>query len=157
MGELELDFDGFDEVEVTSNVDLKVEEELKVLTFTYNKARTERLALDKESTKLKKVEEEVKGMIADLFPKLGKSRFSHAGVMVSTKDKEEQVIGLKPLLRMVSGIKTGKITLTDEDIATLEEYVKVTKGNVEKGFTKQEVNEMTVVNKLGKKLDISTK
>jgi hypothetical protein len=153
----ELEFDEFDEVEVTSKVDLKVEEELKALALTYNKTRVERLALDKESTKLKKVEESTKEMIAELFPKLGKSRFSHAGVMVSSADKEEQVIGLKPLLRMVSGIKTGKITLTDEDIATLEEYIKVTKGNVEKGFTKQEVNEMTVVNKLGKKLDIKAK
>jgi ABC-type branched-subunit amino acid transport system ATPase component len=153
----ELEFDEFDEVEVTSKVDLKVEEELKALALTYNKTRVERLALDKESTKLKKVEESTKEMIAELFPKLGKSRFSHAGVMVSSADKEEQVIGLKPLLRMVSGIKAGKITLTDEDIETLEEYVKVTKGNVEKGFTKQEVNEMTVVNKLGKKLDIKAK
>lgn len=153
----ELEFDEFDEVEVTTKVDLKVEEELKALALTYNKTRVERLALDKESTKLKKVEESTKEMIAELFPKLGKSRFSHAGVMVSSADKEEQVIGLKPLLRMVSGIKTGKITLTDEDIATLEEYIKVTKGNVEKGFTKQEVNEMTVVNKLGKKLDIKAK
>jgi hypothetical protein len=153
----ELEFDEFDEVEVTSKVDLKVEEELKALALTYNKTRVERLALDKESTRLKKVEESLKDMIAELFPKLGKSRFSHAGVMVSSADKEEQVIGLKPLLRMVSGIKTGKITLTDEDIATLEEYIKVTKGNVEKGFTKQEVNEMTVVNKLGKKLDIKAK
>jgi hypothetical protein len=153
----ELEFDEFDEVEVTSKVDLKVEEELKALALTYNKTRVERLALDKESTKLKKVEESTKEMIAELFPKLGKSRFSHAGVMVSSADKEEQVIGLKPLLRMVSGIKTGKITLTDEDIETLEEYVKVTKGNVEKGFTKQEVNEMTIVNKLGKKLDIKAK
>jgi ABC-type branched-subunit amino acid transport system ATPase component len=153
----ELEFDEFDEVEVTSKVDLKVEEELKALAITYNKTRVERLALDKESTRLKKVEESLKDMIAELFPKLGKSRFSHAGVMVSSKDKEEQVIGLKPLLRMVSGIKTGKITLTDEDITTLEEYIKVTKGNVEKGFTKQEVNEMTVVNKLGKKLNIEAK
>ena len=153
----ELEFDEFDEVDVTTKVDLKVEEELKALALTYNKTRVERLALDKESTKLKKVEESTKEMIAELFPKLGKSRFSHAGVMVSSADKEEQVIGLKPLLRMVSGIKTGKITLTDEDIATLEEYIKVTKGNVEKGFTKQEVNEMTVVNKLGKKLDIKAK
>jgi hypothetical protein len=153
----ELEFDEFDEVDVTTKVDLKVEEELKALALTYNKTRVERLALDKESTKLKKVEESTKEMIAELFPKLGKSRFSHAGVMVSSADKEEQVIGLKPLLRMVSGIKTGKITLTDEDIETLEEYVKVTKGNVEKGFTKQEVNEMTVVNKLGKKLDIKAK
>jgi len=147
----------FDEVEVTTKVDLKVEEELKALALTYNKTRVERLALDKESTRLRKVEESLKDMIAELFPKLGKSRFSHAGVMVSSADKEEQVIGLKPLLRMVSGIKTGKITLTDEDIATLEEYIKVTKGNVEKGFTKQEVNEMTVVNKLGKKLNIEAK
>ena len=153
----ELEFDEFDEVEVTTKVDLKVEEELKALALTYNKTRVERLALDTESTKLKKVEESTKEMIAELFPKLGKSRFSHAGVMVSSADKEEQVIGLKPLLRMVSGIKTGKITLTDEDIATLEEYIKVTRGNVEKGFTKQEVNEMTVVNKLGKKLDIKAK
>jgi hypothetical protein len=153
----ELEFDEFDEVDVTTKVDLKVEEELKALALTYNKTRVERLALDKESTKLKKVEESTKEMIAELFPKLGKSRFSHAGVMVSSADKEEQVIGLKPLLRMVCGIKTGKITLTDEDIETLEEYVKVTKGNVEKGFTKQEVNEMTVVNKLGKKLDIKAK
>ena len=153
----ELEFDEFDEVDVTTKVDLKVEEELKALALTYNKTRVERLALDKESTKLKKVEESTKEMIAELFPKLGKSRFSHAGVMVSSADKEEQVIGLKPLLRMVSGIKTGKITLTYEDIETLEEYFKVTKGNVEKGFTKQEVNEMTVVNKLGKKLDIKAK
>jgi hypothetical protein len=67
----ELEFDEFDEVEVTSEVDLKVEKELKALALTYNKTRVERLALDKESTRLKKVEESLKDMIAELFPKLG--------------------------------------------------------------------------------------
>jgi hypothetical protein len=153
----ELEFDEFDEVEVTTKVDLKVEKDLKALSIAYNKLRVKRLAIENEAKEVKKSEDAAKEMIAELFPKLGKSRFSHAGVTVSSMDKEEQVIGLKPLLRMVSGIKTGKITLTDEDIATLEEYIKVTKGNVEKGFTKQEVNEMTVVNKLGKKLDIKAK
>lgn len=153
----DLELDEFDEVEVSTKVDVKVEEELKALSTTYNKLRVKRLGIENDAKEVKKAEDATKEMITELFPKLGKSRFSHAGVTVSSVDKEEQVIGLKQLLRMVSGAKTGKITLTEEDIETLEEYVKVTKGNVEKGFTKQEVNEMTVVNKLGKKLEIKAK
>jgi len=157
MQEIEFDeFDEFDEV-VAEKVDVEVEEKLKTLSATYNDLRVKRLDKEREAKEIGKEETATKNEIAELFPSLGKPRFSHSGVSVASVDNEEVVISFEKLLRTITEIKKGDITLTAKDIQEIQQYISVGKGKVENAFTKQEVNDMTVVNKLGKKLEIKAK